>query len=137
MSLEKEICQSGLKVVIAEDENYNYLYLAAILRKFKIEIIRAYNGKMAVDLCKTQPDIGLVLMDVGMPVMDGMEATRQIKTLRPNLPIIMQTAFSDLTGREISLECGCDCVLFKPITKNDLISSIEKYVPVELVLEKA
>ncbi|MGE5406668.1 MAG: PAS domain-containing protein, partial [Methanosarcina sp.] len=82
------------KILIAEDEYINFLYLKEILQSDKVEIIHAINGKVAVDICRKDEDIDLVLMDLMMPEMDGSSAAKIIRTFKPGIPIILQTAYS-------------------------------------------
>ncbi|MBE6282253.1 MAG: response regulator [Bacteroides sp.] len=102
------------RILIAEDTDSNYLLLSIILRK-EYEIIRAMNGKEAVDICRNdRPD--LVLMDFKMPVMDGLEATRQIRSFDKDLPIIALTANAYDSDREHAFEAGCDDYMSKPVS---------------------
>ena len=113
-------------LLIAEDEDSNYLLLRAILAEHNIHIIRARNGKEAVEICKSR-HIDLVLMDIKMPVMDGFEATRQIRKLKPELPIIAQTAYTMSEEKERALTAGCDNYITKPLKSGELIELIKKY----------
>jgi CheY-like chemotaxis protein len=118
---------SGLKILIAED-NVNSEKLIRILTKtISSELFEASTGVQAVEVCRKNPDIDLVLMDLKMPVMDGLEATRQIRQFNKNVVIIAQTAFGLLGYREIALEAGCDDYLSKPIQKEELMKVIQKY----------
>lgn len=111
-------------LLIAEDEESNFLYLKALLKKSPVKILRAYNGQEAVDFCRKHPDISLVLMDIKMPIMDGIEATKEIKAFRKNLPIIAVTAHA-LTGDEHRIrEAGCDDYISKPLKKEVLWSKL-------------
>lgn len=102
------------RILIAEDTDSNYLLLSIMLRK-EYEIIRAMNGKEAVDICRNdRPD--LVLMDFKMPVMDGLEATRQIRSFDKDLPIIALTANAYDSDREHAFEAGCDDYMSKPVS---------------------
>ena len=136
MMKEKNLSPTGLHVLVAEDEEYNFLYISEVLKEYKICLYRAYNGKMAVDLCTKHPEINLVLMDVRMPVMDGYEATRQIKALRPDLPVVIQTSYSHILDKTKADEAGCDHFMNKPVLKTDLIQCIEEFMPPGTVLEK-
>jgi signal transduction histidine kinase len=110
-------------LLIAEDEDLNYRFLEAVFQKTQSKILRAKTGREAVELCKTISKIDLVLMDIKMPVMNGFEATRAIKKIRPTLPVIAQTAFA---SQEEILKCqksGCDEVVTKPI---DIMSLFRK-----------
>jgi PAS domain S-box-containing protein len=113
-------------LLIAEDEDSNYLLLRAILSDHDIHIIRARNGMEAVEICKSK-QVDLVLMDIKMPVMDGFEATRQIRKLKPELPVIAQTAYTMSEEKERALAAGCDNYITKPIKPGELIELIKKY----------
>jgi len=115
-------------VLIAEDEEISYIFLSNILKRASYDVIRAKNGQEAVDLCKEKQEINLVLMDINMPVMDGFEATRIIKTFRSDLPVIAVTAYT-LNNTELKArDAGCDDYLSKPVQKETLISSITKHL---------
>ncbi|WP_461643171.1 hybrid sensor histidine kinase/response regulator [Labilibaculum euxinus] len=113
-------------ILIAEDDNSCYYY-EEILLKNDNKIVRACNGQKAVDLCKMHPDITLVLMDIKMPVMDGIEATHLIKSFRKDLPIVAVTAHAQSGDAFKIKEAGCDEYISKPIKKAKLLSLIQKY----------
>lgn len=113
-------------VLIAEDEESNFMLLEEMLFKSGINIIKAVNGIDAYELCKSNPHIDLVLMDLKMPKMDGFEATMRIKELLPDLPIIAQTAFISEADRNRAIECGCSDFIIKPINKKILLSKINE-----------
>lgn len=115
-------------VLIAEDEMANSMYLEAVLKLMGTKMIFAKNGLEAVELCKTNKDISLVLMDIKMPEMDGLTATRIIKSFRNKLPIIATTAFTLSSDREKCLEAGCNNYLAKPIKKDQLITMMNEYL---------
>ncbi|MGE4414996.1 MAG: ATP-binding protein [Bacteroidales bacterium] len=120
-----------LTVLIAEDEEVNYLYLDTLLRletNFEFRTIRALNGKEAVDACSHNDSIDIVLMDLKMPVMSGHEAAVIIKTLRPGIKIIAQTAYSSNFDKNLALKNGFDDFISKPINKEILLSMIGNYV---------
>ncbi|HYX06929.1 MAG TPA: PAS domain S-box protein, partial [Bacteroidales bacterium] len=81
-------------VLVAEDEEYNYLFIEELLNNADVKLIHARDGKQAVDICRDNNDIDLVLMDIKMPVMDGKSAAQLIKEFRPELPVIAQTAYA-------------------------------------------
>ncbi|MBN2595216.1 MAG: response regulator [Marinifilaceae bacterium] len=113
-------------ILIAEDDDSCY-YFEEILLKNGNKILRACNGQKAVDLCKIHPDITLVLMDIKMPVMDGIEATHLIKSFRKDLPIVAVTAHEQNEDAFKIKEAGCDEYISKPIKKAKLLSLIQKY----------
>lgn len=118
----------GKTILIAEDDDANYMLLQKSLAKTNAKVIRAENGKEAVKLCKVNPDIELVLMDIRMPIMDGIEATSQIKQIDKNLPIIVQTAFTMSSEKEKSFKVGCDDYISKPINLKELFATVCKYI---------
>ncbi|MEX2428747.1 MAG: PAS domain S-box protein, partial [Bacteroidales bacterium] len=113
-------------LLIAEDEDSNFMLLEELLSEKGIDIMRAANGVEAVELCKSSPNIDLVLMDLKMPVMDGYEATTRIKEFRPDLCIIAQTAYSTEVDRNKALAGGCSDFISKPINKELLLSTINE-----------
>lgn len=121
------IVVDALKILIAEDVESNFLYLNAVLSKIKAQITWAKNGREAVDRFKADQGYDLILMDLQMPEMNGYEATRQIKAINPEIPIIAQTAFAMAEDRAKALNAGCDEYLAKPIRSKDLLNIIEKF----------
>lgn len=120
--------EESINILVAEDEEYNFLFLTEMLREYNITMTRAYNGKMAVDACEADKRFHLVLMDVRMPVMDGYEAAKKIKKLRPGLPVIAQTAFAMESDRKRAIREGFDDYISKPIECEILLDLISKYV---------
>ena len=119
---------TGRKILVVEDNETSRYYYEAALKKSNAITLWAKNGLEAVSFFESEPDIELVLMDLNMPEMDGFEATRLIKKLNPNVPIVVQSAFI-LSGEEMkSFEAGCDEFLAKPIRLNQLLEIIEKYL---------
>jgi PAS domain S-box-containing protein len=111
-------------LLVAEDEEFNFMLLREILTPFHCRIIRVVNGQEAVDKVRETPDIDLVLMDLKMPVMDGYEATRKIKAFRPFLPVIALTAYSHDSDRHKAFTAGCDDFVSKPFNKAELMGKI-------------
>ena len=106
------------RILVAEDNDSNFLLMNFILKN-NYEIIRAINGKDAVE----HPD--LILMDMKMPVMGGIEATRLIRVTYPDLPIIAVTANAFDSDRQNALEAGCNDFLAKPVTAAACLKCIE------------
>lgn len=115
-------------ILIVEDEDLIFQYLAVLLNGLGYNSIHALNGKEAVDSCRQNADISLVLMDIKMPVMTGDEATRQIRAFRPELPIIATTAYAQTGDEHRFLEAGCNDYLPKPVNKDKLAAIIRKYI---------
>ncbi len=105
-------------VLITEDEEVNFYYLKTLLQRADAKVIRAKNGKEAVDIIsKHKGGIDLILMDLNMPVMDGYEAMRIIKSRHPAIPIIAQTAYTMNNDRHRCLQAGFNDYIAKPINR--------------------
>jgi PAS domain S-box-containing protein len=115
-----------LTILIAEDNDSNFMLLEELLSDMNIKNIRAANGIDAVEICKSK-HVDLVLMDIKMPIMDGCEATQRIKKIKPDLPVIAQTAYTMPEEKERALLAGCDNYITKPIDKKDLTAMILRY----------
>jgi signal transduction histidine kinase/CheY-like chemotaxis protein len=117
----------GKTVLIVEDVEWNYKFLEVMLSTIaKAKILWAKDGVEAVNLCKEHPEIYLVLMDIQMPEMNGYKATKLIKEIRPELPVIAQTAYVMATEKEKCFEAGCQGFLSKPIRKEELFKVIKE-----------
>ncbi len=113
-------------VLIAEDLECNYILLKVILSKW-YEVIWAENGKRAVDMYKTyNPD--LILMDIKMPVMDGLTATEEIRKISPSVPIVAQTANAFEFQHIQAINAGCNEVITKPVDINNMLQTIKKHL---------
>lgn len=124
---KKNIDWSGKTILVAEDVQTNFMLIEAILDKTQAKLIWARNGEEAVNLCRKNRDIDMVLMDIQMPVMDGIEATLHIKKIRGQLPVIAQTAYAFDYEDRIK-EAGCDQIVTKPISPGLLIDAMEKHM---------
>ncbi|MBO5579420.1 MAG: response regulator [Prevotella sp.] len=114
------------KILIAEDNDSNYMLMTYVLKKH-YEFVRARNGQEAVDKVDTEkPD--LVFMDLKMPLLDGLEATRQIKAKYPDLPVIALTANAFDTDKDDALQAGCNDFLSKPISSKLCLETIAKFI---------
>ena len=125
---ERVQSQSQHTILVVEDDETSFRFLKEILDRNGLNVIRAINGEEALHLTEQYPEIKLVLMDIKMPVMDGLDATRQIKKSRPELPVIAETAYASEEDRQRSLDAGCDDFISKPINKELLMSIIRKFI---------
>jgi CheY-like chemotaxis protein len=116
-----------LKILIVEDDEVSEMLIETYIKMFGKEILKAGTGVEAVEVCKNNPDIDLVLMDIRMPKMGGHEATRQIREFNKEVVIIAQTAFGLSGDREKAIAAGCNDYLSKPIRKNLLSEMINRY----------
>jgi CheY-like chemotaxis protein len=118
----------GKTILIAEDEIVNYMFLEVLFEETGAILIHAADGRQAIDAVKANPNINIVLMDIKMPNINGLEATRQIKAIRPQLPVIAQTAYAMQDDEYKALQAGCNDYISKPIDANKLISLMKKYL---------
>jgi CheY-like chemotaxis protein len=112
------------RILIAEDNDSNYILMTYILKKY-YQFDRARNGQEAVEKTKSEP-YDLILMDIKMPVMDGLEATKKIKESHPDLPIIAITANAFDSDRQMAFDAGCNEFLSKPISSEVCLKTIAK-----------
>jgi len=114
-------------ILVAEDDQINYLLIEEILSEKDILVLHTTNGVETIRTCNNHPEIDLILMDIKMPIMNGLEATKQIKKTNPELPIIAQTAYAQSNDRQKALNAGCDDYIAKPIDREELLNLLEKY----------
>ncbi|MCG8701373.1 MAG: substrate-binding domain-containing protein [Bacteroidales bacterium] len=113
-------------VLVTEDEKSNYLFIEAILKKNKVNVMWAQNGLEAIKTCQTNKKIDLVLMDIKMPKLNGVEAMKEIKMINPDIPIIAITAYAQIDDRGRFLKEGFDDYLSKPIKSSLLFETMAK-----------
>ncbi|MEI8006671.1 MAG: response regulator [Bacteroidota bacterium] len=116
------------KILIAEDDEVNRYFISFLLRALSKDILTAVNGIEAVNISKANPDLSLVLMDINMPEMDGSQAMKEIRKIRPKLPMIAVTAYGINFDNENLLEAGFDDYLAKPYTRDQLLGKILKHL---------
>lgn len=114
-------------ILVVEDVDTNKIFFDAALRRTNARILWAKDGKEAIDIFK-ENEVDLILMDLQLPVMDGYTATREIKKINSEVPIIAQTAHVMSGEREKCLDAGCDDYLAKPIRLQVLIDTLSKYL---------
>ncbi|HDJ33609.1 MAG TPA: hybrid sensor histidine kinase/response regulator [Bacteroidetes bacterium] len=120
--------EEPLKILVAEDDAASFFYLQKIMeKKMRAEMIYARNGQEAVEKFRENPGIALVLMDIKMPVMNGLEATRQIKSTDKNVPVLAITAYAMSGEEHMAREAGCDEYITKPVQVDLLLQKIQKY----------
>ncbi len=116
-------------ILVAEDDNFNYLLIEKILKSKKYKIIRAEDGEEAIEISLNNKNIDLILMDIKMPKKSGHEAFSEINKMRPNLPIIAQTAYTSTDEVEKIFNAGFSGYISKPINKEKLFELLNKYLP--------
>jgi PAS domain S-box-containing protein len=115
-------------ILIAEDDTGNFMLVEQILQSERIKVIRVSNGLEAIDICTGEYAPDMVLMDIKMPILDGIEATKTIKMSRPDLPILALTAYVSEIDKELIFESGCDGLIEKPIRKKELYDTLLRYL---------
>ena len=113
-------------ILVAEDNDSNFILMTYILKR-DYQFKRAKNGQEAVNMAD-EGGIDLILMDIKMPVMDGLEATTRIKNSHPDLPVIALTANAFDSDRQLALKSGCDDFLSKPVSAEKCLAMIAKYI---------
>ena len=119
-------------ILIADDEEINFQLLKILLNDvFQIypKLYHAKNGQEAINIFSSDPDkIDLILMDLKMPLIDGFEATKTIRALNSDIPIIAQTAFNTDEYKERANESGCNDLIAKPISRNTFSDILNKHL---------
>lgn len=113
-------------VLVADDDDFNYKYVEVILKRAAFTVLRAENGQIAIDTCRKNSAINLILMDMKMPIVSGFTATREIKKILPDLPIIALTAFVSTNDEKEAYAAGCEAFVSKPVNREKLMGMINK-----------
>jgi signal transduction histidine kinase len=114
-------------ILVAEDEELNYLYIEEVLAAKDVRLLHARNGHEAVSLSNEHPEINLVLMDLKMPKLNGYKAAKKIKETNPDLPIVAQTAYAMSGDKEKTMDAGFDDYIAKPMNPDKLIEIVDKF----------
>ena len=123
----KDIISDKTILIVEDDANSSELLVQA-LRKTNLKLIKVTNGQLAIDAVDENPEISIILMDIKMPVMDGLSAAEIIKKKRPDIIIIVQTALIYFSDRQKAKEVGCDDFITKPIIIKEFLDVIRKYL---------
>ncbi|RLD80253.1 MAG: hypothetical protein DRJ10_07665 [Bacteroidetes bacterium] len=124
----KELSWKNQKILIVEDEDLNFLFLEKLLNTTGLEIIRASTGIEAIEKVRKHKAIDLILMDIKLPEMDGLTATREIKKIDSKIPVIAQTAYAMKGDKEEILQAGCIDYIAKPIKVDNLLAILKHYL---------
>lgn len=118
---------TGRRVLVVEDNLISFKLMLAVLSQVNVEVVHASNGKDAISLCNGDGAFDLVLMDMQMPEVDGLEATRRIKETHPELPVIATTANTFFEDEVACREAGCDAFLTKPLKFIQLFERMQSF----------
>ena len=127
MPVDASINLNGKVFMLVEDVISNYQLLYAYFNKSGVQIIHVDNGLDAVNIIKNNIPVDLIIMDIRLPKMGGLEATALIKSMRSDIPIIAQTAFAMQADREMCMKAGCDEFIAKPFRKHELMKILSKF----------
>lgn len=127
-NLEETIRQRKMKILIAEDDSLSMLYLQNLLEPIAFKLYYTNNGTDAVKMAKENPDIDAILMDIRMPDISGIEATRQIRKFNKKVTIIAQTAFAFTNDKISAIYAGCNDYITKPVLPNELFKVLDKWL---------
>jgi CheY-like chemotaxis protein len=116
----------GKSIMVVEDEETNWFLIRDILDSYQALSTWADLGAKAIDLIRSGVNYDAILMDINLPSMDGLEVTRKIKSLRPDIPIIAQTAYARETDIKECYSAGCSDVVLKPFTITELVTALKK-----------
>ncbi len=119
----------NLCILVAEDDETSDMLLARVIKSRSNEVFHSKTGFEAVEICRNNPGIDLILMDIRMPGMKGHEATREIRKFNQKVIIVAQTAYGLSGDRDRAIEAGCNDYISKPVSKEDLMMIIHKYFP--------
>ena len=115
-------------ILIADDDLSSHKLLTGILKPTGIKIYTAYDGSEAFAGCIEYPDIQLIIMDIRMPEMNGVEATRLIRKYRPELPIIAYSALNQPEYKHLMKKLNCEEFLLKPVHPHIILSTLSRYL---------
>ncbi|MGM0648260.1 MAG: response regulator [Bacteroidota bacterium] len=118
----------GKRILVVEDIKVNHMLIDRILRHTRAEILWAMDGQKAVEMAKENDDIDMILMDIRLPVKNGYDATKEIRSFRKDIPIIAQTAYVMEDEKYKVLEVGCNDLITKPLRKDLLLEKIAIYL---------
>ncbi|MBI9035942.1 MAG: PAS domain S-box protein, partial [Bacteroidales bacterium] len=121
LTLKDDLSLDGKTILIVEDDMHSYELLKIPLKSRRASILWATDGEQAIQLCEKNTHIDLVLMDMNLPVVNGYKASRAIRKLRPQLPIIAQTAYAQQDNADSIIEAGCNDIISKPLQQKKLL----------------
>jgi PAS domain S-box-containing protein len=119
---------TGRKILIAEDDSANYLFIETFLKQTNADILWARDGKEALEIFKAVPSLDMILMDLKMPDINGIDATRTIRKLNQKIPVIAITAYAFADDKENSIKAGCNAYLAKPVKIEQLSKILSTYL---------
>lgn len=124
--------EKQVQILVVEDDLLNSELLEVFLKRKNLAYLLAFDGIEAMDLFEKHPEIDLVLLDIKLPNMNGEDVLKKMKALRPNVPIIVQTAYVFDVDRERFFELGCNDYISKPINKTLFYEKLSHWLKIDL-----
>ena len=121
------ILDDSIKILVAEDDNVNFLLIKQMLKSDKIQVVRAVDGQQAIDICKENSNFDMIFMDIRMPNKNGHEAFESIREFNPKIPIVAQTSYSFPEEIDKILQTGFDDYISKPLNKDTILGLVNKH----------
>ncbi len=119
---------NNITLLVVEDVTSSIMYYKSAFKYTGAKVLIATDGKQALEIVENNPNIDIIIMDIVMPKMDGLEATHKIKEINPNIKVIIQTAYV-LTHTEYQCyNAGCDAFLKKPVSLKELFELIDNFI---------
>lgn len=122
------ILDESIKILVAEDDNVNFMLIKRMLKSDKIQVIRAVDGQQAIDICKENGNFDMIFMDIRMPNKNGHEAFESIREFNPKIPIVAQTSYSFPEEIDKIVKTGFNDYISKPLNKDAILGLVEKHV---------
>ena len=122
------ILDDSIKILVAEDDNVNFLLLKQMLKSDKIQVVRAVDGQQAIDICKESSNFDMIFMDIRMPNKNGHEAYESIRKFNTKIPIVAQTSYSFPEEIDKIVKTGFDDFISKPLNKEAILGLVQKHV---------
>ncbi len=122
------ILDESIKILVAEDDNVNFMLIKQMLKSDKIQVIRAVDGQQAIDICKENGNFDMIFMDIRMPNKNGHEAFESIREFNPKIPIVAQTSYSFPEEIDKIVKTGFNDYISKPLNKDAILGLVEKHV---------
>jgi signal transduction histidine kinase/ActR/RegA family two-component response regulator len=121
------ILDESIKILVAEDDNVNFMLIKQMLKSDKIQVIRAVDGQQAIEICKENNNFDMIFMDIRMPNKNGHEAFESIREFNPKIPIVAQTSYSFPEEIDKIVKTGFNDYISKPLDKNAILGLVEKH----------
>ena len=119
---------TGKVILVVEDNQISFKLISAVLSKVRIGVVHASTGRKAIQTCESMQPLDLVLMDLQLPEVNGLEATRQIKKIRPDLPVIATTANTYDEDKQACMDAGCSAYISKPLQFKKLFELMQSFL---------